>query len=62
MSLVERGVGISLLPELILKRTPYRIVIKELSVSTSRDIGFAVRDRKTASLAVKRFMEYLRYR
>ena len=62
MSLVERGVGISLLPELILKRTPYHIVIKELSVSTSRDIGFAVRDKKTASLAVKRFMEYLRYR
>ena len=62
MSLVERGVGISLLPELILKRTPYRIVIKELSVSTGRDIGFAVRDQKTASLAVKRFMEYLSYR
>lgn len=62
MSLVERGVGISLLPELILRRTPYRIVIKELSVSTSRGIGFAVRDQKTASLAVKRFMEYLGYR
>ncbi len=62
MSLVERGVGISLLPELILKRTPYHIVIKELSVSTSRDIGFALRDKKTASLAVKRFMEYLNYR
>lgn len=62
MSLVERGVGISLLPELILRRTPYHIVIKELSVSTSRDIGFAVRDKKTASLAVKRFMEYLHYR
>ena len=62
MSLVERGVGISLLPELILKRTPYHIVIKELSVSTSRDIGFAVRNKKTASLAVKRFMEYLSYR
>ncbi len=62
MSLVERGAGISLLPELILRRTPYRIVIKELSVSASRDIGFAVRDKKTASLAVKRFMEYLCYR
>ncbi len=62
MSLVERGVGISLLSELILRRIPYHIVIKELSVSTSRDIGFAVRDKKTASLAVKRFMEYLDYR
>lgn len=62
MSMVERGVGISLLPELILQRVPYRIVVKELEVPVRRDIGFAVRNKKTASLAVKRFMEYLQYR
>ena len=62
MSMVERGVGISLLPELILRRVPYRIVVKELEVPVRRDIGFAVRNNKTASLAVKRFMEYLQYR
>lgn len=62
MSMVERGVGISLLPELILRRIPYRIIVKELEVSVSRAIGFAVRDQKTAPLAVKRFMEYLQYR
>ncbi len=62
MSMVEKGLGISLLPELILKRTPYNILIKELDVPVVRDIGFVLRDRKTASLAVKRFMEYLKYR
>lgn len=62
MSMVERGLGISVLPELILKRVPYRIVAKELDVPAYRKIGIALRNRKTASIAVKRFLDYLRYR
>ncbi len=59
MSMVESGLGISILPELILKRIPYHIVAKKLSVPACRNIGLALRDSKTASLAVKRFIEYL---
>ncbi len=59
MSMVENGLGISILPELILKRIPYKIVAKELEVPAYRKIGLALRDKKTASLAVKRFLEYL---
>ena len=62
MSMVESGLGISILPQLILKRIPYRIVAKELDVPAYRNIGLALRDKKTASLAVKRFLEYLQYR
>lgn len=62
MSMVESGLGISILPQLILKRVPYRIVAKELDVPAYRKIGLALREKKTASLAVKRFMEYLQYR
>lgn len=62
MSMVESGLGISILPELILKRIPYRIVSKELDVPAYRNIGLALRSQKTASLAVKRFLEYLKYR
>lgn len=62
MSMVESGLGISILPQLILKRVPYRIVAKELEIPAFRDIGLALRDKKTASLAVKRFLEYLKYR
>lgn len=62
MSMVESGLGISILPELILRRVPYRIVAKELDVPAFRRIGVALRSRKTASLAVKRFLEYLEYR
>jgi len=59
MSMVENGLGVSVLPELILKRIPYHVVLKELDVPAYRKIGFVMRDKKTASLAVKRFLEYL---
>lgn len=62
MSMVESGLGISILPELILKRIPYKILAKELDVPASRDIDFVVKNHKTASVAVKKFMEYLQYR
>ena len=62
MSMVESGLGVSILPNLILKRVPYRIVSKELDVPAYRDIGIAIRSRDTASLAMKRFLEYLQYR
>ncbi len=60
MSMVENGLGISVLPELILTRNPYRIVIKELDVPATRDICFVLRDSNTAPLAVRKFKEYLK--
>lgn len=62
MSMVESGLGISILPNLILKRIPYEIIAKPLSEPAYRDIGIALKSSKTASIAVRRFMEYLQYR
>ena len=62
MSMVEGGLGLSILPELILKRIPYHIVARPLDVAEYRTIGVALRDRETASIATKRFLEYLDYR
>ena len=62
MSMVESGLGISILPQLILKRVPYKIIAKELDVPAYRRIGLAFRNKKTISLAVRRFIEYLQYR
>ena len=62
MSMVESGLGISILPQLILRRIPYHIVAKELDVPAYRKIGLALREKKTVSLAVNRFLEYLNYR
>lgn len=60
MSMVESGLGISILPELVLKRIPYRIVTKELEMPAYRKIGLAFRNQERASLAVKRFLEYVK--
>ena len=62
MTMTESGLGISILPELILKRIPYRIIVKELEIPAYRSIGVALKEKKNASLAVKRFLEYLDYR
>lgn len=62
MSMVESGLGLSILPELILRRIPYRIVAKELEVPAYREIGLVLRDRERASTAVKRFLDYLLFR
>ncbi|MFS0777558.1 LysR family transcriptional regulator [Neobacillus sp. 3P2-tot-E-2] len=62
MSMVENGLGISILPELILQRIPHKIIAKELEVPAFRNIGVAMREQKSLSLASKRFLEYLSYR
>ncbi|MDN4492553.1 LysR family transcriptional regulator [Ureibacillus aquaedulcis] len=62
MSMVENGLGISILPELILQRIPYKIIAKELEVPAFRNIGIAMREQKSLSLAAKRFLEYLSLR
>lgn len=62
MSMVESGLGVSILPQLILKRVPYRIIQKRLKSSAYREIGIALRNRKSASAAVKKFLDYLKYR
>ncbi len=62
MSMVESGLGVSILPRMILRRIPYRILTKKLDVPAYRDIGLALRKKNAAPLAVKRFMAYLQYR
>lgn len=62
MSMVENGLGVSILPELILKRIPYKIIAKPLDIPAFRNIGIALKSKKTASLAVKRFLDYLDFR
>lgn len=62
MAMVEGGLGISVLPELILNRIPYKIITRELEIPAYRNIGLAMRNRKSAAMAVQRFLEYLQYR
>ncbi|MEG2024300.1 MAG: LysR family transcriptional regulator [Gordonibacter sp.] len=59
MAMVECGLGVGILPELILKRVPYRIAVRPLAEPAFRTIGLALRSKEGASLATKRFLEYL---
>lgn len=58
MSMVEKGLGIAILPGLILRRIPYRILAKPIDVPAYRDIGLAFRDRKLLSLAAEKFVSF----
>ena len=62
MSMVESGLGLSILPGLILRRIPYKIVIRPLDVPASRTLGLALRKDAPKPLAVRRFLDYLPYR
>lgn len=62
ISMVESGLGISILPELVLHRTPYKIVKKELDTPAYRKLGIVLKDTRHASPAVKRFLDYLHHR
>lgn len=62
MAMVERGMGVSILPDLILKRVPYRIEIRSLEEPYYRSIGLAMKNRAHLTPAVQKFMEYLPFR
>mgnify|MGYP000850889592 FL=1 len=59
IAMVERGLGVSLLPELVLQRTPYRIVAKPLDPPQFRDIALAFRAVRDASPLVRRFVKHV---
>ena len=59
LSMVESGLGVSILPQLILRRNPYRIAARPLEEPAYRQIGLALKDKENASLPVRRFLEYI---
>jgi len=62
MSMVEHGLGVSILPKLILRRIPYRVALRPLEQPVFRQIGLATRLGEELSPAAKRFLSYLPYR
>ncbi len=53
--MVEIGLGISILPELILQRIPYKIISKELEDPAFRNIGIAMREENHCRLQPRDF-------
>ncbi len=57
MAMVEKGLGIGILPGMILQRIPYDIEVRSLEIPYYREIGIAVKDRNRLSPAVVKFLE-----
>lgn len=62
MSMVEKGLGIGILPDMILKRIPYHIAVLPFRTPYFREIVFAMKERKKMTPVVEKFTEYLKYR
>lgn len=59
LSMVEQGLGVSLLPELVLHKTNYRVAILPTEPPITRTLGVVTKDRRALSLASKEFLRCL---
>ena len=60
VAMVQHGLGISVVPEMILSDIKTDVVIKEFSPCQYRPLGIAVRSLANASLASRTFIKYAR--
>lgn len=59
IAMVEQGLGISIMPELLLKGRHDNVAIKELVPPSKRVIGLAIPETSKASPATRRFADYI---
>lgn len=59
LSMVESGLGVSILPELVLRKTNYQIKILPLKPPITRKIGFIAKDKNELPLATKSFINFM---
>jgi len=59
MTMVEAGLGISILAELVLRRTNYNIVSLPVDPPVIRTLAIGYKDKNSLPIASKYFIEYL---
>lgn len=59
MSMVEHGLGVSILSDLTLSRSAFDIEIRRISPELRRRISIVCRKRETLSLAANRFIDFV---
>lgn len=59
MTMVEAGLGISILAELVLRRTNYRLLLRKTEPPVYRTIAVGYKDIHSLPISSKRFIEYL---
>ncbi len=59
LSMVEQGLGYSLLAELVLQKTAYNVAVLPIQEPVQRTMALVTRDKRSLSLAAKTFMQYI---
>ena len=59
MTMVEAGLGVSILAELVLHRTNYRLALRPTAPPVSRTIAIGYKERTSLPIASKRFIEHI---
>ncbi|MHA6531965.1 LysR family transcriptional regulator [Paenibacillus sp. BAC0078] len=59
IAMVENGLGISILPELVIQRQKHNVAMLELEERSFRSLGIAVHSMKYTSPATKRFLKHV---
>ncbi|MDQ0191672.1 LysR family transcriptional regulator substrate-binding protein [Paenibacillus wynnii] len=57
ISMVEAGIGVTIVPSMILPSTPVNVVVKPLIPSLVREVGLVVRSQQLLSPIVTAFIE-----
>jgi len=59
LSMIETGLGISILPELVLRKTNYDVAILPIEPAVTRKIGLVMKEQQTLPIACKHFLAFL---
>lgn len=62
MTMVEAGLGVSILAELVLHRTNYHISLHRTEPPVYRTLAIGYKDEESLPVASRKFIEYLRAR
>lgn len=59
LSMIETGLGISILPELVLRKTNYEVAILPIEPAVTRKIGLVMKETHSLPIACKHFIAFL---
>ena len=59
LSMVEQGIGVSILPSMILERASYRVKTVPIETPVTRSIGVSYLDERLLPIAARRFITFL---
>ena len=59
LSMVEKGIGVSILPSMLLDRAPYKIKTVPTDIPVKRTIGIAYQDYEMLPIAAKKFIKFI---